>query len=182
MTGEGMRSVHSGQSLAFTPASYRSCRCPFHFQFTYAILHPVSFNIPPQFSLCQNVTCSQAPRCLRYLGYEQETSDKSFISVVNPFCYPQEGEVCPFFRCNEPVQLAWGIKGIFDTIPYALAKQIKEQIIATLGKSRYYRVLREEIPLTPQQQQVVQQIFSNYGVDTPPTYRYFTQDYQWFPR
>ncbi|MBR5579866.1 MAG: hypothetical protein IKW26_01015 [Treponema sp.] len=141
----------------------------------------MSFDIPPQFSLCQNEACAHAPQCLRYLAYEQGAIDKPFISVVNPFCYPQEGEGCPFFRSNEPVQLAWGIKGIFDAIPYVLAKQIKEQIIATLGRSRYYRVFREEIPLTPQQQQVVQQIFSNHGVDTPPAYHYFTQDYQWFP-
>ena len=142
----------------------------------------MSFDIPPQFSLCQNEACAHAPQCLRYLAYEQGTTDRTFISIVNPSCYPQEGEGCPFFRSNEPVQLAWGIKGIFDAIPYVFAKQIKEQIIATLGRSRYYRVFREELPLTPQQQQVVQQIFSNHGIDTPPAYHYFTQDYQWFPR
>lgn len=141
----------------------------------------MSLDIPPQFSLCQNTTCSQASHCLRHLAYQQRPTDKTFIAIVNPSCYPPEGENCPFFRSNEPIQLAWGIKELLDTIPHGKAKQIKEQLIATFGKSKFYRVLREESALTPQQQQIIQKLFLNLDIDTPPAYKRLTQAYQWFP-
>ena len=141
----------------------------------------MSLAIPPQFSLCQNDSCPQAPQCLRHLAYQQRPTDKPFLSVVNPSCYPQRGAPCPAFRSNEPIQLAWGIEGMLDTLPHATAKQVKKQIIAALGKSRYYRALRGEACLTPQHQQTIQHIFSSHGIDTPPAYHRITQDYKWFP-
>lgn len=128
---------------------------------------------------CQNDACPKASACLRHLALKLLTPDEREIVVLNPLAYPAKGAACPLFGSNETVLAAWGIVNLLTTVPYAKAQKIKAELLSSFGRSKYYRMRREEIPVMPEDQALIKEIFMKNGIETDPEYSRFTEEYQW---
>lgn len=103
---------------------------------------------PDDYMLCQNESCPQKETCLRHICFEMSGSESVLIRVLNPKCYPA-GKPCSFFRSDKKITVAWGIRNLLSQLPYDSAKEIKHQLLAAFGKTKYYQFYREEKPVLP---------------------------------
>lgn len=140
---------------------------------------PDSLSIPYNFARCFNNQCPQATQCLRQLAARHNTADEPCISIINPMCFPTDGNNCPHFKNDEKIRVAWGTKHLLNRIPHEDAVSIRKQLIWHFGKSGYYRFYREERYLTPKEQNFIKQAFRNKGITTEPTFERYTEEYIW---
>ena len=139
----------------------------------------MKIRIPSRFMFCQNDACPKASACLRHLALKLLTPDEREIVVLNPLAYPAKGTACPLFGNSETVRAAWGIVNLLTTVPHAKAQKIKAELLSCFGRSKYYRMRREEIPVMPEDQALIKEIFMKNGIETDPEYSRFTEEYQW---
>ncbi len=83
------------------------------------------------------------------------------------------------FKANKTVRAAWGIVNLLTTVPHSKAQKIKAELLSCFGRSKYYRMRREEIPVMPEDQALIKEIFMKNGIETDPEYSRFTEEYQW---
>ena len=164
-------------------ASRLASRVFFIFYVAFLLFRHYAFNmpyeIPYQYTLCQNSSCPQASECIRACAYSELTAETKSVYVLNPQCYPEQGRNCNYFRSIQKVTVAWGIKNFYQNMLYPTAKKIKWELMCYFGKSRYYRFYREELPIKPKEQKAIKQIFLENGVTTEPPYTRFTQEFDW---
>lgn len=139
----------------------------------------MSYNVPYQYALCQNSSCPQASECLRACAYAELTADTKSIYIVNPQCYPKDGKPCDHFRSTQKITFAWGIKNFYQTMSYPIAKELKRTLLGKLGRTKYYRFFREELPIKPADQKLIKRVFEDNEIETEPAYTRFTQEYDW---
>lgn len=139
----------------------------------------MDLNPPEQYTTCQNSSCKNADKCLRQLVYRQLTKDNKFVKVLNPLLFPKDDEECKEFRTNKKIKLAWGIKNIFNEIPFSIAQSIKQDLIIYFGKTKYYRFCREERSISPKEQNAIKNIFVKNGIESDVSYSRFTEEYDW---
>ena len=135
--------------------------------------------IPFNYMFCFNEACPKKSECLRNSARAFLTAEEPSIKILNPLCYPKDNAYCQHFRSNQKITLAWGIKNIFDNINYKTAKSIKADMLQTFSKGTYYRILHEQRPVNPDEQETIQKIFNNNGIKEAPNYSRLTQEYNW---
>ena len=135
--------------------------------------------IPTDYALCQNDACPHTADCLRYICFKEQTSDNISIRVLNPKFYPADGAECKYFSSTEKVRVAWGVKGIFDSIPYNEAKAIKKELISHFGRTKFYQFFREERAIMPKDQAEIKGIFAKNGIQSEIACTRFTEEYDW---
>ncbi len=135
--------------------------------------------VPYGFIHCLNAGCLQAPECLRHLAAQHIPAEVKSFTALNPaFCSTPEAR-CPHFKSAVPVCLARGISRLYDELPHRAAVDIKQELINTFSRSRYYRINRKELPVSPREQAIIARIFRKYGVTTEPQYDAFEEGYSW---
>lgn len=132
-----------------------------------------------QYMLCQNDNCKNASNCLHYICWKHFSADQRHIWVLNPLLYPSSDEECPEFKRAEKIRLAWGIRNMLADIPYAKALLIKRKMISYFGRTKFYRIYREEKPVSPKGQKAIKEIFINNNIEIEPHYDRFTEEYDW---
>ncbi|MDE5799319.1 MAG: hypothetical protein K2H73_09965 [Treponemataceae bacterium] len=136
--------------------------------------------IPPtDYMLCQNSGCDRAETCLRYRCLLDLTDEPVSVRVLNPRRYPQGEAACDYYCTTEKIRIAWGIKHIFNGLPYESARNIKSELLSHFGRTKYYRFFREEVPLLPADQKVTRAIFRKNGVESEPAYTRFSEAFDW---
>ena len=80
---------------------------------------------------------------------------------------------------DEPVLYAFGMSKLFDELPYAKAKDIKDDVIFRIGKTQYYRMKKEIIGISPLHQCAIKKIFLKYGIESNPVFDRYEPVYQW---
>ncbi len=138
-----------------------------------------SLSIPHNFARCFNHQCPQAPKCLHNLAAQHRTTDSAYITIINPACFPEDGNHCEHFKAATKVRVAWGLKELLARIPYEDALNLRTQLLGHYGKTAYYRFYREERGLLPKDQAYIQQLFRNKGIAEEPTYHRYTEEYIW---
>lgn len=136
-------------------------------------------SVPPDFAHCFNDQCKKTDDCLRHLAASNNTSDKSFIIIVNPACYPPKGNACPYFKPQSKNHMAWGITHLLDNVPHKDAVELRNKMISHFNKSLYYRFYRKEYALSPDDQRYIQKLFKEKGITEEPVYDYYTDEYNW---
>ena len=66
-----------------------------------------------------------------------------------------------------------------DRLPYQIAKEVKKELLARFGHTKYYRFYREEVAVMPKEQEIFQNIFEKHGIAEKPAYTRFTEEYNW---
>ena len=136
-------------------------------------------SIPRDYTLCTNSECEKSMQCLRYLSFLEISQDNITIKVLNPKLFPAANHDCKFFNSTNKINLAWGIKNILNDLPYQIAKEVKKDLLARFGHTKYYRFYREEVALMPKDQEIFQNIFEKHGIAEKPAYTRFTEEYNW---
>ena len=133
-------------------------------------------SVPYGYKHCFNNECVRRENCLHHLVAKHSNSRYPALTIVNPHCIPEDTAKCPFFKSSQPIQIAWGIKTIFDSVPYKNAKVMRMRVISYFGRTHYYRIYNQERGLTPQDQAYIRQVFRENGVPEP-TFERYTSEY-----
>lgn len=134
---------------------------------------------PYAFARCLHTACPHADECLHRLAALTDTACYPVISLINPLAIPGDGTDCSYFRSTRKIRMAWGIRHLLDDVPARLAPQLKRQLLAHFGRSRYYRFYRDEACLSPDEQEYVCQLFRQYGIGQEPAFDRYTYEYNW---
>lgn len=134
--------------------------------------------VPHGFAHCFNSDCPLGEDCLRRLAAIHVPAERLTLNCVCPSVYPKAGTDCPCRMNAEQVRLAWGWTGVYDELPHSKAVTLKRLLIAHFTHSGYYRIYRQERPLTPADREQVAAIFRRLGLQ-PPTYSRYTMAYNW---
>ena len=135
-------------------------------------------NPPANYGHCMNHGCPRSATCLRYMLGKSPLSQHPFVNCLHPSHYP-DGAQCQYYRSSTKVRVAWGVKNLWDEIPYKQAKLMKATLINHFGRGLYYSFFRKEIPLYPQEQEVITQLFSANGITSEPSYESYSEEYNW---
>lgn len=138
------------------------------------------YNVPKDFMLCQNLSCSKSDFCLRSLSYKELTLETVSVKVLNPALYPKKNEDCQYYKTSEKVHYAWGLKAALSKLPYETANNIRHQLISRFGKTKYYRFCNEEAPIKVKDQQIIKHTFLENNINADPDYARFTEEIVWF--
>jgi len=136
-------------------------------------------SVPFGFAHCFNHDCPRTEHCLRHIAAAHITIGCPTLSIVNPAHIPATISACPFFCSDTKIHVAWGVKNMFNKLPYEDAYRIKQTIISHYGKTMYYRFYRKERYIDPEQQAYFRRVFRNHGIKEEPAYEYYTDVYQW---
>lgn len=137
--------------------------------------------VPYDFAHCFNKDCKQAEHCLRYQTVRFIPDTRWSVTVMNP-AFVESGRECEAFLADTPVQYAVGMDHLLDKIPYNEAKCIKQRLLATYGKNKFYQFKRKERVFTLEDQDYIRQVFLSYGVKEEPTFDSWQAGYRWVKR
>ena len=104
--------------------------------------------VPTGFVHCFNGNCKNANRCLRHQIIRFIPDTLWAVSIVNPARTSPTGK-CAAFMADTPVQYAVGMDHLLDQIPYLEAKRIKQRLLMTYGKNKFYQFKRKERTFSP---------------------------------
>lgn len=135
--------------------------------------------VPHGFSLCFRGECPKSENCLRHIAATHSATGGPYISIINPAHLPEDTSACTFYHTDQKVRVAWGVKDMFNKLPYEQACSIKQALVSYYGRSHYYRVYRKERYLTTKDQAYIRHVFRRYNILEEPTYEYYTEVYQW---
>lgn len=135
--------------------------------------------IPFGFARCYQERCPLKETCLRYYLAQHEESEANSVLIVNPRLIPEDASKCAYYKGMKKIRVAWGLKHLFDEVPAKQLYSLRSGIIASIGRTRYYRCYRMEQGLTPADQQIIAAAFRKYGLTIKPNYDHFTEEYDW---
>lgn len=143
------------------------------------MIETLNYNeVPFHFVHCFRAECPKASSCLRYQAARFLPADKRTVNVLNPAFVGHPTE-CKEYLSDTPVVYAYGISKLFDELPYAKAKDIKDDIIFKIGKTQYYRMRKETIGISPLHQRTIKSVFQKYGIEHNPVFDRYESKYQW---
>lgn len=118
-------------------------------------------NVPEGFCLCFNSAYEKCAECLRYQAGLTAAANKAFGLAV----YPQacKDGACSMFREARPVVLASGFTTIYDHLTRSQASEAAARVRKKLGNGSYYRYHHGTRLMSPEKQQEVLAILSDYG-------------------
>ncbi len=134
---------------------------------------------PRTFARCGNAQCPKAAECLRHWIAEHDTDLHKTVMTVNLKALPALNEPCSYFLPIKQIRVAWGVKNLFNNLPYRQAKAIKAHIIGHFGRTKYYRFYREEQYVSPEDQEYIRKTFLRYGIRQVPAFDRYTDIFKW---
>ena len=133
-------------------------------------------SIPPSWVYCFNGQCPLHQECLRYETGLEVSADKKWGNAVFPKAVV-DGK-CPMFRSTKKVRFATGF--VIDNNPRLTLHftALRHQLGKYLGGGGTYYLYRNgKRWLTPEQQQVVAQIFKDNGYQDEVGFAKYKEDY-----
>ena len=134
--------------------------------------------VPFHFVHCFRTECPKASSCLRYQATRFLPVDKHSVKALNPTFVGNPAE-CKEYLSDTPVLYAYGISKLFDELPYAKARDIKDDIIFLIGKTQFYRMKNGTIGISPAHQRTIKKVFQKYGIETEPVFDRYESIYHW---
>ena len=118
--------------------------------------------VPFHFVHCFRTECPKASSCLRYQATRFLPTDKRSVKALNPAFVANLAE-CKEYLSDTPVLYAYGMSKLFDELPYAKAKDIKDDIIFLIGKTQYYRMKNNKFNITIKNKWLKEYFPENYS-------------------
>lgn len=120
--------------------------------------------VPIGWAVCFNEECTRRNDCLRFQAGRLVPSDLCSARCVLPSAW--KGAECKMFSSMKMEMYAWGFAGIYDKVLKKDFTLMRKQLTMSLqNKGYYYRYKRGELPLSPRQQQIIQDLFEAFGYD-----------------
>lgn len=134
--------------------------------------------VPIWFAHCFRTDCKQADNCLRHRVTSFIPEDKKAVFALVSNRMITDGE-CPEFVPAQRVTYAWGMSHLWDNLPHQVVLDMQKTMRAHFGRTRYYRLKREEIDFTPEDLEYVNDLFRQYNIAEKPAFDSYDERYQW---
>ncbi|MBR1934148.1 MAG: hypothetical protein IJ841_10765 [Prevotella sp.] len=119
--------------------------------------------------ICFNGNCPSCGECLRYKAGQQSPETLRYHLCVVPQAI--KGDRCELYQSAEPVRVAYGFSRSYDDVMKRDFTPMRKELTAYLGNKRgYYKYLRGEWPLIPEQQRHIEAVFRRYGYEGKVVY------------
>ena len=143
------------------------------------MIETLNYNeVPFHFVHCFRAECPKASTCLRHQVTHFLSADKRVVNMLNPAFVGNPAE-CKEYVDDTPVLNAYGMSKLFDEVPYAKAKNMKDDVIARIGKTQFYRMKNETIGISPLHQRAIKKVFLKYGIEADPVFDRYVPVYPW---
>ena len=120
--------------------------------------------MPEHYLLCFNDDCALADECLHRLAARSGRQKDEVVTAVNPVrC---SGMSCRYYKPNKVATMAYGMKDSFHEVKADHIASLRNVLIHHFGRGSYYLRRNGLRPITPEEQQFISSIFSNYGYET----------------
>lgn len=120
--------------------------------------------MPEHYLLCFNDDCALADECLHRLAARSGRQKDEVVTAVNPVrC---SGKSCRYYKPNKVVTMAYGMVDSFHEVKADHIASLRNVLIHHFGRGSYYLRRNGLRPITPEEQQFISSIFSNYGYET----------------
>lgn len=134
----------------------------FHYKFYYLIMDIIYKEVPIDWAVCFLESCPRKEECMRFQCGLIMPDDKEIAIAVTPSVLKMK--TCPRYASIEKMWVALGFQHIFDDVKAKHANELRSRITNYLGsKTTYYRCLRGEKYLTPEQQEWIKNLLAKYG-------------------
>ena len=125
---------------------------------------PQYSTMPEHYLLCFNDECALADECLHRLAARSGRQKDEVVTAVNSVrC---SGKSCRYYKPNKMATMAYGMKGSFHEVKADHIASLRNALIHHFGRGSYYLRRNGLRPITPEEQQFISSIFSNYGYET----------------
>lgn len=126
-------------------------------------------SVPQNFLHCLNKECKLSAECLRYQVALRIDPKRVSVPVLSPVYISNEKE-CSHYMPDRLERFALGITHLLDELPHNEAIAIKEQLVNHFNRSTYYRCLRKERLISPEEQAFIRRIFESRGITKEPVF------------
>ena len=120
--------------------------------------------MPEHYLLCFNDKCALADSCLHRLAARSGQQTDEIVRTVNPMLC--NGNNCKHYKENKVVTMAYGMVDSFHEVKADHIASLRNVLIHHFGRGSYYLRRNGLRPITPEEQQFISSIFSNYGYET----------------
>lgn len=122
--------------------------------------------MPQMFGRCLCAACPLADKCLRQLAWRQEETRGDWLTVLNPHTV-KGGPECPHFIDAFHPAYAKGLRFNLDDVPLGKARALRSALTEALGRMKLSRMRRGLLPISPEQQRWLADIFARHGAPAP---------------
>lgn len=135
---------------------------------------------PMGYPLCLSATCGLRTECLHALIAEAALQREPVTVQINPH-HPEykEGEACQSFRSATPETYARGFRKIMNDLTKRNYTACTRHLIGQHSSSQFYKMRSGKIPLAPQEQQELLELFRAYGYRGDSTFDSYEKRLTW---
>jgi hypothetical protein len=138
----------------------------------------VKAKIPTHFAYCPKSDCPKAKECLHHLACEQLSPNTKQVLCVNPIIAQQANEHgCSEWCEAKTVRMARGFIKALGTVPAAKVQEVAGRLIATFNRPYYYKMRKGEMPISPEQQQLINKVIADAGGKIPVKFDNYEDGY-----
>jgi hypothetical protein len=119
--------------------------------------------VPMGYPLCFNDECEKKANCMHYQAGQLLPEGHYHGPAIYPTAW-QDGE-CKCFREKRLVQNAWGFTHLYDHLPRRDKAEARNRVRLSFsgGNGPYYRVHNGENMISPEKQEEIMKILSQFG-------------------
>lgn len=123
--------------------------------------------------------CPLHDHCLRWLaGCHADTAPVSHVAV-NPH-HPQAGSTsCVAYRPAVQTVMKRGMTSFYHDMPSYMERDIRNHLIQLFTRTRYFKMRRGDLPVTPAEQQQIAAVCHEHGWTGPLRYDSEQKEWMW---
>lgn len=131
------------------------------------------------YTVCHSATCTLKDRCLRSLLAAYTPTDSLVTTSINLNNPSMQTADCPMYRSDEPRLMPVGLKPIFHDMPGWMERAVKNTLIQTYSRKRYYEYHNGTRPLTPDVEARVREVVRSQGWQQDLHFASYVEEYLW---
>lgn len=129
--------------------------------------------------VCYSTTCPRRDHCLRSILSRYVAADVRLVKSINLANPAMQRDDCPEFRDDQLHLLPYGLKPLYQEMPRAVERAVKNRLIEIYSRKRYYEYHNGVRPLTPDVEAFLRQMLRNAGWQHEPTFLGYVEEYVW---
>lgn len=135
--------------------------------------------MPANYVVCWQKECPLAAGCLRRMGSIHIPASQNYVTSINPLAATSYGRDCPHYRPARWITVAYGLRHIYDNVPYRVGRALYQTIHARLRNTMYYHYYHERRAMSPEVQDIIRAAFQRYGIEEPVQFSRYEEVIDW---
>lgn len=133
----------------------------------------------PNYLVCFMDTCPLHSQCLRWHVGQYADPHLTSYTAVNPRNASMGNAECPMFRDKTPMVMKRGLTQMYHEMPQYKAYNIRHRLFALFGHKPYYEMRNGTRLISPDQQQLIEQVCRENGWPDPVVYDGEQEGWNW---